>query len=469
MKNQPNLIQRLKAAVFPTVVPMNQLMGINSGITLYPHGKDQTFIQQGYKKNWAVYVVVRKCVRIFSQVPWYHYKINTKERKTYFDEYMPLTKTMVHDRKAQIEMKKMLKKSVDQVAVTSDLSKLLKQPNRNQTGGRFRGNLMGHKMLTGEGNQWFARPKDAQGNPDMNQKPSEIFVIPKANLAMVKGNDPWSIDNYKLIISGAQIPQPKNNVIMWIEDGYEFDPITLKHLRGQAPLDAWLLGMQAMNEGSETLARMNKNQGVSGFAWNKADTRQFNAEQALFNRKQFNSLINDSELAGTIAYFTGEWGYNQIGLDARALQLLEQQDKSLDVVCMLYDVPIGAFKHGTTYENKPQEIKDLIYNAIAPSAFELREEWNKSLIPQFGLDSERDVIDCDILALPQLTNDIKTMVETLSKAWQLTPNQVLEYLGYDRSTDANMDKVYIPANLVPLDQANSDLGANLDAQMNALQ
>jgi hypothetical protein len=227
--------------------------------------------------------------------------------------------------------------------------------------------------------------------------------------------------------------------------------------------------MQAMNEGSETLARMNKNQGVSGFAWNKEDKRQFNAEQALFNRKQFNSLINDSELAGTIAYFTGEWGYNQIGLDARALQLLEQQDKSLDVVCMLYDVPIGAFKHGTTYENKPQEIKDLIYNAIAPSAFELREEWNRSLIPQFGLDNERDVIDCDILALPQLTNDIKTMVETLSKAWQLTPNQVLEYLGYDPSPDPNMDKVYIPANLVPLDQANSDLGASLDAQMNALQ
>jgi hypothetical protein len=466
---QPNLFQRLKSAFSPQASPLSQIMSLNQGITLYPFGKDHTYIHQGYKRNWAVYVVVRKCVRIFSQVPWYHYKIATKERKTYFDEYIPLTKTKLHDVKARLEMKKMLTKSVEQVAVTSDLSKLLAKPNRNQTGGRFRGNLLGHKMLTGEGNQWFARPKDLQGNPDMSQKPSEIFVIPKQNLAIVKGADPWAIDGYKVLISGAQIPQPKDNIIPWIEEGYEFNPITMMHLRGQAPLDAWLMGMQAMNEGSETIARMNKNQGVSGFAWNKTDNRPFNPEQAVFNRKQFNSIVNESDLAGTIAYFTGDWGFQQIGLDTRALQLLEQQDKALDVVCMIYDVPIGAFKHGTTYENKPQEIKDLVYNAIAPNAYELREEWNNSLIPQFGLDRERDVIDCDILSLPQLADDLKTMVESLSKAWQLTPNQVLEYLGYDKSTDPNMDKVYIPANLVPLDQANSDLGANLDAQMNALQ
>lgn len=470
---QPNLIQRLKAAIFPNVGILerniqNALIQLNQGITIYPYGDDLTFIEKGYQKNWAVYVVVHKIVKKFGQVPFYHYKIKTSERKAYFEEYIPLTKNSLHDIKARLEMRKILTKSVDQVAVTSPLSQFLNKPNRNQTGSRFRGNLMGHKLLTGEGNTWLSRPKDENGNPDMRQKPSEMFVIPKANLALVKGSDPWAIAKYKLIISGGEVEQDKDNIMMWIEDTYGLDPITLRHLRGQAPLDAWLLGMQATNEGVERMASMNKNQGVSGFAWNKADSRAWTVEQAMFNRRQFNSIVNDKDLAGTIAYFSGDWGFQQIGLDARALQLLEQQDKALDITCMIFDIPVGMFRHGTTYENKPAEKKDFIYDCIAPAAYELRDQWNEKLIPQFNLDRERDVIDCDILSLPDLAEDLKTQVDTLKSAWWLTPNEIRDQTGFDRMTDPNMDKIYASGNIQPLDQLNVDPGGNLDAQLNLL-
>jgi HK97 family phage portal protein len=480
-----NGLQKAAASLFGIPVRQGQLNGlqqistamafqglarINEGVTIYPYGNDSTFIEQGYKKNWAVYVVVKKLAKTFSQISWYHYKVNTKERKTWFDEYIPLTKSFAHlsDPKARIEMLKMRKKSVEPTAVTSPLSKFLAKPNRYQSGNRFRGNLLGHKLLTGEGNTWLARPKDMEGNADLSQPPSEMFVIPKANLAIVKGADPWAIEQYKIILGGSQIPQDPANIIMWIEEGYNFDPVTLQHMRGQAPLDAYVLGMQGANEAAERLVNMNKNQGASGFAWNEADLRNLTPEQSSFMRKQFNSMINDSDLAGAIAVLTGKWGFQQIGLDSRALQLLEQQDKALDIVSMIFDVPVGIFKHGTTYENKPQEGKDFIYNAIAPHAYELREEWNSKLISQFGLDRERDVIDCDLLSLPQLVEDLKTQVEALGRIWQFTPNEVLQYLGYDPSPDPNMNKVYIPNNFTPLDQLNADPGAGLDAQMNLL-
>jgi HK97 family phage portal protein len=469
---KPSIIQRFKAATtafnLPSLVnPLslrgipNTLINLNQGLTIYPYGQDKTFIKQGYNKNWALHVVIKKLVRTFSQIDWYHYKIKTNERKTYRDEYLPLTKHAIYDAKARVEMVKLLKKSVDQVAVDSDISRFLKKPNRNETGSKYRGNLFGHKLLTGEGNQWLIRP-------DVNAKPIEMFVLPKANLALVKGNSPWTIESYKALIGGNQIPIDKANMIMWIEQGWGLDEVTLNHLRGQSALDAWILTMQGMNEGAEKLANMNKNQGASGFAWNKADDREWSPEQAVFNRRQFNSIINDSDLAGTIAYFNGDWGFQQIGLDARALQLLEQQDKGLETVAMLYDVPIGMFKHGTTYENKPQEAKDLVYNAILPEAIELRDQWNENLLPQFNLDRDRDVIDFDIMSLPQLSEDLKTQAETLSKLWQLTPNQVLEYIGYDKSTDPNMDRIYIPSGYQTLDDLNAPVGGSLDGEVNLL-
>lgn len=467
---KPNLIQRVKAAIFPTTVnPFDsQMAWLNSKLTIYPYGKDQTFIEQGYQKNWAVYIVIKKITKKFSQVPFYHYKIRTSERKTYFEEYLPLSKNHLADFKARVEMRKMLKKSVDQTIVNSDLSKFLAKPNRNQTGAKFRGNLIGHKLLTGEGNMWLARPKDLEGKPDLRQKPTEMFVIPKANLALVKGSDPWAIDSYKILLAGAEAAQDKQNVIMWVEQTYGLDPITLQHLRGQSPLDAWVLGMQGSNEAAERIATMNKNQGVSGLAWNEADTRNLSTEQTMLMRKQFNSIVNDNELAGTIAVMTGKWGFQQIGLDARALQLLEQQDKALEVVAMLYDAPVGIFKHGTTYENKPAEKKDFIYDCIAPAAYELRDEWNEKLLTQFNLDRERDVIDCGILDLPDLADDLKTQVTALKDAIGLTVDQRLIAMGYDPIGGDAGAAILIPSGYQTLNDVIAPVGGNLDGEMQLL-
>src|SRR6478735_315489 len=74
--------------------PFFNTIGFNNGVSIYPYGKDTTYINQGYNKNAWVYSIVSKCAKKFGQVPWYHYKISTNERKTWFDEYIPLTKEM---------------------------------------------------------------------------------------------------------------------------------------------------------------------------------------------------------------------------------------------------------------------------------------------------------------------------------------------------------------------------------------
>jgi HK97 family phage portal protein len=463
-----NGLQKAVANIFglPTVlnIPSTlrtlQTIGFNNGVSIYPYGKDQTYIQQGYQKNAWVYSIVSKCAKKFSQVPWYHYKIKTQERKTWA-EYQQLTKDRLFDTKAIIEARKMRTKSVDQVVVDSPLSKLLNKPNRNQSGAQFRENLYGYKLLTGEGNIWFSRLEE-------NARPTEMFIIPKQNLALIKGGDPWAIAEYKILLSGQEFRNPKENVLMWRFPNYDFDSLSLSHLRGQAPLDAGLLLMQSSNEAAERLIAMNKNQGVAGAVFDKAKRDFPTPAQAGFIRQQFNEIVNDNDLAGQIAWLTGDLGYIQFGLDAGQLKLLEQSDVQFKGLCNIFDVPWQLFGNADSYENRKQYKRDFVYDNIAVAAYGLRDELNAKLIPEFNLDRDRDVIDCDVMALPELSEDLKTQAETLSKLWQLTPNQVLEYIGYDKSTDPNMDKIYIPSGLTPIDELNAPIGGNLDNEESLL-
>lgn len=452
---QPNLIQRLKAAFFPTVVNpviQSQIIGMNNGVSIYPYGKDQTFIEKGYQKNAWVYAIVSKCAKKFSQIPWYHYKIKTSERKTWA-EYTQLTKDGIHDARAIIEAKKMRTKSIDQVVVDDNLSKLLKKANRNQSGASFMEQLYGYKLLTGEGNIWFSRP-------DTNVPPKEMFIIPKANLALVKGGDPWAIAGYKLLLAGQEFNNVPENILMWRFPNYTFDPITLQHLRGQSPLDAGLLLMQSSNEGAERLTAMNKNQGVAGLAFNKSDTRSWSVEQAQFNRKQFNSIVNDSDLAGTIAYMAGEYGYIQFGLDAGQLKLLEQSDVQFKGLCNIFDVPWQLFGNADSYENRKQYKRDFVFDNIAVAAYSLRDELNAKLIPEFNLDRERDVIDVDVLSLPELSEDLKTLITSVKDADFLTDNEKRVAVGYEEIND--------PAMNMTARQMEGMIGGNLDNEMNLL-
>jgi HK97 family phage portal protein len=463
---QPDLYQQSKANLLPLAPvrqlnPTTQVLNLNRGVSIYPYGQDQTFIEKGYNKNAWVYSIVSKCAKKFSQVPWYHYKIKTSERKTW-GEYIVLTKSMMHDAKAVIEAKKMRTKSVDQVIVDSPLSKLLAKPNRNQSGAEFRENLYGYKLLTGEGNIYFSRL-------DINRPPNELFVIPKQNVAMVKGSDGLAdVSMYKLLLGGQEVPVDTDSLIMWAFANYNFDPINLTHLRGQAPLDAGLLIMQASNEGAERLTSMNKNQGVAGLAFNELDTRAWTVEQAQFNRRQFNSIVNDSDLAGTIAYMNGKFGYIQFGMNAEQLKLLEQTDIQFRALCNIFDVPYQLFGNSDSYENRKQYKRDFVYDNIAVAAYGLRDELNMKLIPEFNLDRDRDVIDFAVMDLPELTEDVKDQVDALSKAWWLTPNEIRKETGFEEITDPNMDKIYVSSSIVSMEQLNADIGTNLDQQMQDL-
>jgi hypothetical protein len=217
---------------------INALPSLGTGVTLYPSDTGQTYINKGYKRNAIVFSIVNKCIKKFGQVDWNVVKIVSDERKT-AQEYLELSRKDLSV-PAVRELKKMRKKMIDQVPVDNPLSKRLARPNRNQSQAEFLEQLYGYKLLTGEANIWLSRGTE-NGVPITKGQPLELQAIPKENLLLVKGGDAWDIRGFEIAFGGERIPTPKENIIMWAFFNPSFNPNTLDHLRGMAPLDSAIL------------------------------------------------------------------------------------------------------------------------------------------------------------------------------------------------------------------------------------
>jgi HK97 family phage portal protein len=448
-----------------TTVPMRlptrqELLSIGRELTLYPQDGGERFVNKGYNLNDGVYSICSKNAEKAGQVRLYHGKVKREERKT-LQEYLQLQKQAV-TQKSLIEMQKMRKAMIEDRVADSPLSKLLNKPNRNEMQGAWIERLFLFRELQGEGNVWFSR--------DDNGRPIEMFVIPKPQLSLVgTGADPWQILKYQFTLTGNLYKWDPKDVLMWKYTNPAPVDNTLEHLRGMAPLTSYIVSLQGMNEADLRLATSNKNGGASGVAYRKDGNTQPTPEQASEMRRQFNNAVNSSDMVNKIAILSGEWGFFNLAMSVEQQKLLEQYSVGFKRLCRVFKTPPEIFGEGNdTYDNQKQYKRLWIYDKIAPNIYQLREMLSNKLIREFDLDPETNFVDCDIMSLPEMAEDLKDLIAAVKDAWWLTPNQKLDATGYEKSTDPNMEKIYIPGGYTPLDQLNMDMGGNLDAEQNLL-
>lgn len=429
---------------------------VGNEATFYAHKDGENLIAYGYNVNYVVRSCIGHISRMFGKVPFYVVQINKNEQKTW-QEYKSLKN--VSDIREVAEMKRMRKKSIDGIIMDTRLSEFLNKPNRNQSGVAFREALIGYKKLTGEGNHWFNRGV-GNGNQRTDGAPFEMFTIPKFVLQLV-GNqvDPWEIVKYQMSFpGGATVSTPKENILMWKEHSYQMDNF-LNHLRGQSPLESALLQIQALNEGAIREIKESVNGGANGLLFRKDANANQKPDPALAThiRKQINDAVNGQDVAGSIAWLAGEWGYLPFGKTSQELQRLELSERNADAICNVLGVPPGLLKSDQTYTNAPAYWKQLIYGVIAPEAYSLRDAWNSTLLEMFGLDPRKYQIDCDPSSLPELSQDLKEQVAAVQNANWLSVNEKRIATGYEPLSDTQYD--YVPS---------EDMGAGLEDDVNLL-
>ncbi|MGN6436865.1 MAG: phage portal protein [Agriterribacter sp.] len=438
---------------------------LNDG-TVITANETKDYVKDGFNTNADVFSIVSLAARKFGQVPWYVYKVKkgkTKELNSY--------KTFSANNRNPArygEMISLRKKAIEDSIVENDLSELLIKPNRNQGQDSFFETLYGYKLLTGEGNIWKNR-----GNDRGVGKVVELNHIPKKFLE-IKGrmNDAYQIDGWRIEMGAFRKDIVPQDLIMWKFPCYLFDPATKLHLRGQPPLLSMRYDLEAGNENAKNKLKMNKSQGSRGLLYDATEgplaMKLLTPEQQSVVQRAIDKKINSNDVASSIAFLQGKWGYHALGLDAQQLKMIEQGRLNTQTLCAGFNVPYEFFNPETTFANKEQAAKHFLYNHIAPAVYSLRDELNRSLLKDFGLLEGQYIIEPDISGLPEAMEDLQKQVTMLSAAWWLTPNQKLEKMGEDKSPDANMDKIYIPSSLRTLEDANVVTGRGLDGEEEVL-
>jgi len=79
------------------------------------------------------------------------------------------------------------------------------------------------------------------------------------------------------------------------------------------------------------------------------------------------------------------------------------------------------------------------------------------------------VVDYDLTGIAELQESLDLLVNQLATAWWLTPNQKLEAMGWELSDNEMMDKIWVPASLIPMDMAAGEEDISDEAVEKTLQ
>lgn len=426
---------------------------IGSNMPVYPDAKLDTFIRQGFGGNASVYTIISKDATKFAHIKRGVYKIidkqaykKLKESKTLYSSYLNAGK----------RKKLRIKAFGSEIVEDSDLSILLNQPNPYQGQDSFFELLRVFYKTTGEGFIWCNR---GEANPEIDDDTwkvmpiLEMFVIPSDKVIIIPDpDDVFGVLYYEFDVNGERLKMRKVDVIHWKRPNPEFDATSRTHLRGLPPLQPGNKVLTQDDDATDAIVAMYQNGGARGILMDKS-LKTLTPVQKSAIEDVIAKKVNTNIRKAAVATLQGDWDYKELGQSSVDMELLNGQEKAFVRLCNLLDVPPHIFMTNQTYENTIQSIRSWINNSLIPAACSLRDEMNRVLLLAFKL-GPNITTDIDPSDLPELQADMEKLVEWLAKAWWLTPNQKLDYMGEELSTDENMNKIYIPSTY----QALEDVG-----------
>lgn len=449
-KKNGNLVQGAKQSVYTNNAIKPIIIG---GPAVYPDPNLLRFVQDGYSANATVYTIISMASRKFGSIPRYVYKINNQNAAR---QYKALVKQGHFTLK---QLSRLEVKAYDEDVIDNKLSELLNRPNAGQGQDVFFETACMFYMIAGENFTWLNRGDidDMTDEEANNVPPLEMYNIPPQYMRVIPDpEDVWGVIGYIFILSGVERFLRKDDVIHWKKPNPNFDAATRVHLRGFSPLNAGNKLITQDDSATDASVAMQQNDGAKGLLYNETldnlDAVQKSQIETTISRK-----VNNRDIKGAVATVQGKWGYLDLGQTSVDMDLVKSQEAVFVRICNLYGINPMMFLANATYENIQQARKDLVTGLVLPMSSSLRDEFNRALLPAFGL-SQQYTHDVDVSQLPELQNDMSLLITSLNLAWWMTPNMRLAAQNEEESTDPDMDEVWIPNNLIMMkDAGQTDL------------
>ena len=404
---------------------------------------DETYINDGYRKNATIYSIINLITKAAATIP---YNIYEKVNDSSYKKYKALTNGIA-DPNVMIKAQ-MLKKHALVELEHSDLHKLLERPNPAQSYASWITELIAFGKLTGNRYIYGIGPETG----DNINKYTELYIMPSQIMEINSGGIMKPVESYTIEYNGTyHIPAEQ---MCHIKDFNPYFDGTGSHLYGQSPLKAGLRSMTTNNEAVESGVKFLQNQTARGLLM--SDEGDLNEVQAQQLKDKFRKDHQGSKKAGDIIITPKKLSWVNFGLNASDMSLIEQYNASIKDLCNIYNVPVTLLNNteSSTYNNVKEAKKALYQNCVIPELLKIQDELNRWLAPMYG---DNICIEYDFSVIPELQEETDKVVDQMSKAWWLTPNEKRAAMSYAHDEDNPiLDEYYIPANLIPASGSDID-------------
>jgi HK97 family phage portal protein len=323
----------------------------------------------------------------------------------------------------------------------TELHEVLKRPNPAQSYNAFIQEIIAFGKLTGNRYIFGIAP-----DTGMNKgKYKELYVLPSQNMEIHSGGIMDPVKEYTLSYNGTY--RIAADDVCHIKDFNPYYDGTGSHLYGMSPLHSGLRVLQANNEAVTTGVKYLQNQTARGVLM--SEEGDLSEEQARMLKQKFKEQNQGADKAGDLVITPKKLSWINFGLTTSDLSLIEQYNASIKDLCNIYSVPVQMLNNtdASTYNNMKEAKKALYQNAVIPELIKIREELNRWLTPKYG---QNLYIDFDFSVIPELQEEMDKVVQQMSNAWWITPNEKRAAMSYGVDEDsAFMNDYYIPANLIP--------------------
>ena len=415
---------------------------------------DDSYITEGYRKNSTIYALINLITKAATTIPFQVYE---KTNENDYKRYKAMTSgtfdaSTIH--KAAMLQKRSLVELQD-----TELHKLLERPNPSQSYNSFISELIAFGKLTGNRYIYGIGP-DTGANVG---KYTELYVMPSQIMEIVSGGIMKPVSKYKIEYNGTY--EIDASEICHIKDFNPYYDGTGSHLYGQSPLRAGLRSLTTNNEAVQTGVKYLQNQTARGLLM--SDEGDINEVQAQQLKDKFRKQFQGSDNAGDVIITPKKLSWVNFGLNAADVSLIEQYNASIKDLCNIYNVPVQLLNNtdSASYNNMKEAKKALYQNAVIPELLKIKDELNRWLAPKFG---DKLCIEFDFSVIPELQEETDKVVEQLSKAWWITPNEKRAAMNYGKDEQTTqLDDYYIPANLIPVQSNEIEMPVeNIDVDVN---
>ena len=405
---------------------------------------DDSYITQGYQKNATIYSLINLITKAATTIPFQVYE---KTNENDYKRYKALTSGMMDA--ASIQKASLLQKNALIELQDTELHKILERPNPAQSYNAWLTELIAFGKLTGNRYIYGIGP-DTGANVG---KFTELYVMPSQVMEIISNGIMEPVSKYKLEYNGTKYIDASE--ICHIKDFNPYYDGTGSHMYGQSPLRAGLRSLTTNNEAVQTGVKYLQNQTARGLL--TSEMGDINEVQAQQLKDKFRRQHQGSDNAGDIIITPNKMSWVNFGLNASDVSLIAQYNASIKDLCNIYNVPVQLLNNteSSSYNNMKEAKKALYQNAVIPELIKIKDELNRWLAPKYG---DKLCIEFDFSVIPEMQEETEKIVNQLSKAWWITPNEKRSAMNYGKDEEkTQLDDYFIPANLIPTTPGEIDL------------